>query len=86
MRIELVLRPGQGRFRRSGAVNRICLLGMQSRNRLVNSEIRVLWGMERAIPILPAEDLKATNAFYVDGLGVRVTFEASKDGRSGLLE
>jgi catechol 2,3-dioxygenase-like lactoylglutathione lyase family enzyme len=41
--------------------------------------------MERAIPILPAEDLAAAKAFYVNGLGFRVTFEASEDGRSGLL-
>jgi catechol 2,3-dioxygenase-like lactoylglutathione lyase family enzyme len=41
--------------------------------------------MERAIPILPAEDLAAAKAFYVNGLGFRVTFEASDDGRSGLL-
>jgi len=41
--------------------------------------------MERAIPILPAEDLAAAKAFYVNGLGFSVTFEASADGRSGLL-
>ena len=41
--------------------------------------------MERAIPILPADDLAIAKAFYVDGLGFRVTFEASGDGRSGLL-
>ncbi|MGC9950120.1 MAG: glyoxalase superfamily protein [Bryobacteraceae bacterium] len=41
--------------------------------------------MERAIPILPAEDLATAKSFYVDGLGFRVTFEVSEDGRSGLL-
>ena len=41
--------------------------------------------MERAIPILPTEDLAAAKGFYVDGLGFRVTFEASEDGRTGLL-
>jgi len=41
--------------------------------------------MERAIPILPADDLAAARAFYVNGLGFRVTFEASPDGRTGLL-
>lgn len=41
--------------------------------------------MERAIPILPAEDLAAAKAFYVDGLGFRIQFEVSNDGRSGLL-
>jgi catechol 2,3-dioxygenase-like lactoylglutathione lyase family enzyme len=41
--------------------------------------------MERAIPILPAEDLTVSRTFYVDGLGFRVSFEASEDGRTGLL-
>lgn len=41
--------------------------------------------MERAIPILPTNDLAAAKAFYVDGLGFRVMFEASADGRNGLL-
>src|SRR5262249_14415878 len=41
--------------------------------------------MERAIPILPADDLEAAKAFYVGELNFRVTFEASDDGRSGLL-
>lgn len=41
--------------------------------------------MERAIPILPVEDLATAKAFYVNKLGFRVNFEASQDGRSGLL-
>jgi catechol 2,3-dioxygenase-like lactoylglutathione lyase family enzyme len=41
--------------------------------------------MELAIPILPADDLRAAHAFYVDGLGFSVRFEASEDGRTGLL-
>ena len=41
--------------------------------------------VERAIPILPADDLSVAKAFYIDGLGFRVIFETSKDGRSGLL-
>ena len=41
--------------------------------------------MERAVPILPAEDLAVAKTFYVDGLGFRVTFEVSEDGRAGLL-
>lgn len=41
--------------------------------------------MERAVPILPADDLAPAKAFYVDGLGFRVTFEASEDGHTGLL-
>lgn len=41
--------------------------------------------MERAIPILPTQDLAAARTFYVDKLGFRVTFEASEDGHKGLL-
>jgi hypothetical protein len=41
--------------------------------------------MERAIPILPAEDLAVAKTYYVDGLGFRVAFEASEDGHTGLL-
>jgi len=41
--------------------------------------------MERAIPILPADDLSLAKEFYVEKLGFRVTFEVSGDGRSGLL-
>jgi catechol 2,3-dioxygenase-like lactoylglutathione lyase family enzyme len=41
--------------------------------------------MERAIPILPTEDLVIAKGFYVDRLGFKVTFEASQDGHSGLL-
>ena len=41
--------------------------------------------MERAVPILPADDLAVAKAFYVDKLGFRVTFEASEDGHAGIL-
>jgi catechol 2,3-dioxygenase-like lactoylglutathione lyase family enzyme len=41
--------------------------------------------MERAIPILPTEDLADAKSFYVDRLGFGLTFETSKDGQSGLL-
>ena len=41
--------------------------------------------MERAVPILPADDLAIAKEFYVDRLGFSVTFETSGDGRSGLL-
>lgn len=42
-------------------------------------------GMERAVPILPVEDLARARRFYVDALGFTVTFESSDDGRTGLL-
>jgi len=41
--------------------------------------------MERAVPVLPADDLAAAKRFYVDGLGFRVVFEATDDGKAGLL-
>jgi uncharacterized glyoxalase superfamily protein PhnB len=41
--------------------------------------------MERATPILPADDLTIAKSFYVDGLGFSVRFEFSEDGKNGLL-
>ena len=41
--------------------------------------------MERAIPVLPTEDLAAAKVFYVDALGFRVLWEGSEDGHSGLM-
>ena len=41
--------------------------------------------MERAIPILPADDLGIAKDFYATKLGFRVLWEASEDGRSGIL-
>jgi len=41
--------------------------------------------MEQAIPILPADDLRIAKEFYVDRLGFSVEFEASEDGKLGLL-
>jgi catechol 2,3-dioxygenase-like lactoylglutathione lyase family enzyme len=41
--------------------------------------------MERAIPILPTDDLRVAKEFYVNRLGFDVRFEATADGTSGLL-
>lgn len=41
--------------------------------------------MERAIPVLPADDLRVAKEFYVNRLGFSVRFEATDDGRAGLL-
>ncbi|HEX6216619.1 MAG TPA: glyoxalase superfamily protein [Vicinamibacterales bacterium] len=41
--------------------------------------------MERAVPVLPADDITAARQFYVDKLGFQVTFEASDDGKSGIM-
>ena len=40
--------------------------------------------MEKAVPILPADDLTAAKHFYVDRLGFHVTFEES-DGNHGIM-
>jgi catechol 2,3-dioxygenase-like lactoylglutathione lyase family enzyme len=40
--------------------------------------------MERAVPVLPADDLSAAKSFYVDKLGFRITFEQG-DGKSGIM-
>jgi predicted enzyme related to lactoylglutathione lyase len=41
--------------------------------------------MARAIPLLPADDLRVAKAFYVDGLGFSIRFESSQDGIAGIL-
>jgi catechol 2,3-dioxygenase-like lactoylglutathione lyase family enzyme len=41
--------------------------------------------MERAIPILPVEDLDVAKEFYVDRLGFGIRFEHRSDGSGGLL-
>ena len=41
--------------------------------------------MERAVPILPADDIGVAKEFYATKLGFRVTFETSVDGKNGLL-
>ena len=41
--------------------------------------------MERAIPILPVDDLDAAKEFYVDRLGFDIRFEHRGLGRDGLL-
>ena len=41
--------------------------------------------MERAVPVLPVDDLNAAKEFYVKALGFRVLYEASDDGKTGIL-
>ena len=36
-------------------------------------------------PVLPADNLSVTKAFYVERLGFRVTWEATEDGKTGLM-
>lgn len=46
---------------------------------------REVTSMERAIPILPAEDLRVAKDFYVGRLGFTIRFDASDDAGHGLL-
>ena len=41
--------------------------------------------MERAVPVLPVDDLETAKAFYVQGLGFQLLYEASDDGKTGIL-
>jgi uncharacterized glyoxalase superfamily protein PhnB len=41
--------------------------------------------MERAVPILPADDIGAAKDFYTTKLGFEVAWEVSDDGKNGLL-
>lgn len=41
--------------------------------------------MERAVPVLPANDLAVARRFYVEDLGFEVTFEVAGDGTTGML-
>lgn len=41
--------------------------------------------MDRAIPILPADNLRVAKEFYVDRLGFDIRFEVTDDGKNGLL-
>ena len=41
--------------------------------------------IERAVPILPGDDLSVAKEFYVDKLGFRVLWEGTEDGTSGIM-
>lgn len=41
--------------------------------------------MERAVPILPGDDVGKAKEFYASRLGFDVAWEVSDDGRNGLL-
>ena len=41
--------------------------------------------MEKAVAILPTDDLAVAKKFYVEGLGFHVTWEHTEDGHSGLI-
>jgi catechol 2,3-dioxygenase-like lactoylglutathione lyase family enzyme len=41
--------------------------------------------LERAVPILPGDDLGVAKDFYVNKLGFQVQFEATDDGKDGIM-
>lgn len=41
--------------------------------------------MERAVPVLPADDLGIAREFYLDRLGFTIRWEHTGDGRNGLM-
>jgi uncharacterized glyoxalase superfamily protein PhnB len=41
--------------------------------------------MERAVPILPGDSVTAAREFYETGLGFTVTWQASENGKDGLI-
>lgn len=41
--------------------------------------------IERAVPILPGDDLSVAKEFYVGKLGFTLQWEATEDGKSGLM-
>lgn len=41
--------------------------------------------IERAVPVLPGDDLRVVREFYVDKLGFTVQWQASEDGRNGIM-
>ncbi len=41
--------------------------------------------MERAVPNLPVDDLQVAKEFYVGRLGFSVRYEATEDGKSGVM-
>lgn len=42
--------------------------------------------MERAVPVIPADDIAASRSFYVDGLGFELTWGfTNDDGKTGMF-
>jgi uncharacterized glyoxalase superfamily protein PhnB len=41
--------------------------------------------MERAVPILPVDDLAVAKDYYVNKLGFALLFEATEDGTNGIM-
>ena len=41
--------------------------------------------MERAIPVIPADDIQAMRSFYVDTLGFTLLYDTSDGAREGMI-
>lgn len=41
--------------------------------------------LERAVPIFPGDDLAVAKEFYVGKLGFQVQYEATEDGKNGIV-
>lgn len=41
--------------------------------------------MDRAVPVLPGDDVGSAKDFYVGALGFTVRFEATEDGKDGII-
>lgn len=41
--------------------------------------------MERAVPVIPADDLSIAKDFYVNKLGFTLTWEETNDGKTGIM-
>ena len=78
-------RDARAPYRARGAVNRPAAGEAATQGRSLAADSRKGNAMERAVPVLPADDLTVARDFYVRGLGFSVRFEASEDGRSGIM-
>lgn len=74
-------------------VGRISLCAWPGVRKLVQRKVNSLDGdfyhephmMERAVPILPGDDLAVAKEFYVGKLGFEVEWEDAADGKSGIM-
>ena len=71
--------------RGSARIDRCLILGLGIDSKASQMIVVVEMSAERAVPILPADDLAVAKRFYVDALGFDVEFESTLDGKTGLL-
>jgi catechol 2,3-dioxygenase-like lactoylglutathione lyase family enzyme len=71
--VARVLRSGERLSTRDGSPHDIEAFRTRSRH------------MEKAVPVLPVDDLNRARDFYIDRLGFRVSWEWSDNGTEGLM-